>query len=285
MLGLAGSLTVLTPLPAPAAAAEVEKHCSSTREINRDDDVKANIAVCVETDGNRLTVSLHGDCFYKGIGWSSYDSCDVSGSWRLTRGGAEVVAGDYAAVRYPGPGDYEISATVSANGTTIHSNGSYSNGWVQGTISVPVSFTSAPSGPRLGASIQPASDGKTVTLTLTNSGPDQAGSVTLVTAERGFGDFNAVLALEALKQYHEARNEKDPDQDWIDYAKAQADGYEINQVAQTQDPRCVSNKRMSECQLGPLAGGASTTVAFTAEYANDLKWRISSPDQVGDTRN
>ncbi|KAA8888518.1 hypothetical protein F3087_16070 [Nocardia colli] len=284
-----GSAAVVAPLAGPASAAEVEKSCSATREINRDDVVKANVALCTETDGNRLTVRMSGDCFVKTIGWSRYDSCQVDGSWRLTRDGAEVVAGDLHAVPYPGPGSYELTATVIANGRTNHSGGARSEGVVQGTVSVPVTFTSAPTGPRLSASVQPGEDGKTLTLTITNTGPGKAGSVVMTTSNGRIIDWDALIALDAVKQYRRALATepvfKGSKQSRIDRAKSEMDSYAVNQAAQTEDPRCASNKEMSECELGTLAGGASTTIVFTAEYAGDLTWRITSPDNVGAVAN
>uniref|UniRef100_UPI003F493D19 hypothetical protein n=1 Tax=Nocardia suismassiliense TaxID=2077092 RepID=UPI003F493D19 len=265
---------------APAAGAEVEKYCSPTREINRDNDIKANIALCTETDGKRLTVTMSGDCFMKTIGWTQYDSCRVEGDWRLTRDGTEVAAGDYNVVPYPGPGDYELSATVLATGRTSHSGGSSSSGTVHGTVSVPVTFTSKPSGPRLGASVHATDNRKT--LTVVNTGPDKAGTVKLYAIDDKTAVIESLSALNALKDYREALTQKEPDEDEIDYFKAEMEKYPINQVAQTDDPRCVSNQHMSECELGTLASGASTEVVFKAEHASDLRGTITSPDQLGE---
>ncbi|WP_280448667.1 hypothetical protein, partial [Nocardia brasiliensis] len=186
-----------------------------------------------------------------------------------------------AAVQYPGPGDYELSAHVSALGRTRHDNGSISKGEVSGAVSVPVTFTSAATGPRLGASIQPDRDGKTLTLTVTNTGKDKAGSIVLQTSDRETAGFAGLAGLQAIKQYRDALAEEDPDEEWIEDAKEEMEKFEVNKAAQTEDPRCASNKQVSECQLGTLDGGASTTLVFKTEYANDLGWTISSPDQVG----
>ncbi|MFF5423723.1 MULTISPECIES: hypothetical protein [unclassified Streptomyces] len=156
--GLAAGVTVMalagiapvSSAAAPQAAQETTCTDTDTFWDSRQPGKKADVRLCVDTDGTNVTVRGSADC-YSGWGMSRYDACRVSGSWRLLKGEDVVSEGDLGqSVLYAGPGTYTLVALVDARAFQSDGSGGTSNLDAGGTMTRTVSLTEpVADGPRL----------------------------------------------------------------------------------------------------------------------------------------
>ncbi|MFJ8693987.1 hypothetical protein [Streptomyces roseolilacinus] len=108
---LAGAVPAAAAPGARAAAPPPVSHCTPAAPLTQrgaERPAGPAVGLCVTVAGASMTVSAAADC-----------ACDVSGTWTARRGDEDGAAAGTLGTRadYPGPGTYEVTATVRVGGT------------------------------------------------------------------------------------------------------------------------------------------------------------------------
>ncbi|WP_189825307.1 hypothetical protein [Streptomyces finlayi] len=167
---LTGTLLALSLSPAHAVPAPVEQSFCAPQQAGH-----ARFDLCTGTDGNALRV------------WVARPTCDraarpcrITGSWTFhptterTQVYAPLARGE--ALRYPGPGTYDIEAQLD-----IEAGGRRT----QEQVTQGMRYTRADSGPRLSFAAERRKD--VLVLTVRNSGPAAARGVRIVVDNDRYG--------------------------------------------------------------------------------------------------
>lgn len=230
-------MTSVTTVKAAKAATETE--CTGPHGVTADYGRSADFTLCAVTDGSTLTVQYNASCF-AALGLSQFPHCSPYGSWSLYKGETLVTEGRAGtAVLYPGPGTYTLKATLYAEARKDPSDGAEgtSGFTANGSMSANITLATAiASGPRLSGGAG-IYDGERA-VTITNVGNEPADGVVILISNNS----SVYPPLTTI----------------------------------TDDTRCSTDIITTECTVGTLAPGASTSVDLN-ESATDVCSSSSTP--------
>jgi hypothetical protein len=187
MAGLSLAMGVTAGAGSAAAAAGAgatpDETCTSTSTfwMEKAPGKKANVSLCVQTNGKTMHVTASADCF-SGWGLSQYDHCYANGAWKLQRGEETVANGAIGSSAagttgteavYPGPGTYTLVGDVTARASQQVGGGGTTSFEASGRMERSVTLTTPLPGPRLQGYGTPSA------LTVTNKGERTANAVTI----------------------------------------------------------------------------------------------------------
>ncbi|MFD5327708.1 hypothetical protein [Streptomyces sp. NPDC127092] len=96
--------------PPPPAAAEPATLCAPAGTLHGADGAYAEVGLCADSGGLRLTVSAPASCGRAGSR-TTY-SCRSTGTWTARHAGSTLAGTLPGPAEYPGPGTYDVTASV-----------------------------------------------------------------------------------------------------------------------------------------------------------------------------
>lgn len=285
VMGSASATAAAAGVPAASASPVPEERvCTGPQEIRTDAEgkqMKADVTLCAVTNGRTVWYELSPKCSISNpiSTWGDFPGCYMDEKDGIVSKGTNVLT-EGTRTSYAGPGTYTFDLWMHVLGHRVEDSGGSTDLWVDGKATYHLDFTKpeTTSGVTMTAQVETFGfngGGGPVALGVLNKGKAVAHNVVLSIAD-SFGAHTD--ASEALAAYGAELTRSPRQPSALAAAKKKAQGFAADNDKHTSDPRCLSSKWETFCDMGDIGPGKAAEAVDLEQILRMADWHVSAAE-------